>query len=105
MNYEKDGIFIYTHQAPGLILHRKSEDEADQVVCFFNFSRADAEFQVPAHLKPLEKLIASSGLTNNGTEENSAKDEELQNKGIIKLKGWGVAIYRTSGHKSNNLKI
>jgi maltooligosyltrehalose trehalohydrolase len=96
-NFNKDRIFIYTHPATGFILHRKSDDESDNILCFFNLSPAETEFKVPPHFNMLNKVLDSADYGKDKPDNSQGSPFELKNDQTIRLGGWGVTIYETKG--------
>ncbi|HEX2976902.1 MAG TPA: malto-oligosyltrehalose trehalohydrolase, partial [Bacteroidales bacterium] len=87
-NTDKDGIIVYTNRAPALLIHRKSSDEQEHVLCCLNFSGTETEFDLPVHTGSLKLQLSSPGQQDYITDNDLANNERK-----IKLEPWGVKIF------------
>lgn len=94
-NFDKDGIFIYTNHAPGFMIHRKSDDDMEHMLCFFNLSDEEIRFFVPSHLQIMFREADSTIFTFSDDEAASHYQMEIMGGQEINIKPWNVVIYST----------
>lgn len=58
-NMNKNFIRIYTSTQKGFMMHRRTEDEHQQFIAMFNFSKEELELTIPAYSKKWSKIIDS----------------------------------------------
>jgi maltooligosyltrehalose trehalohydrolase len=58
-NTSRNGIFVYVVDSLGYILLRRSEDEKEHVLCFFNLSEEKKTFKISAQSLSWIKILDS----------------------------------------------
>jgi maltooligosyltrehalose trehalohydrolase len=96
-NMEKNDIHANTNSERGLLLHRRSSDETEHVICFFNFSESDMTFHVPSFSEKWVKLIDSkdaSWMEHRTTgPKNSPSPPEIIAQQKLKTSCYSVVVY------------
>lgn len=98
-NTDKNYLRVYLNQQTGFILHRKSEDESQQVICFFNYSDKKSEFNVPFIGQLWFKVLDSKeSIWNEDPKKESHNSSPLKIKSgqSISISGCCIVVYRNS---------
>jgi maltooligosyltrehalose trehalohydrolase len=94
MNGDKNGITVYITGKKTFALLRKSEDEKNAIICFFNMSAKDSDFFMPSMEGSWVKLLDSADdRWTDVNEINSASPAELASSETLKAPAWSVLIY------------
>jgi maltooligosyltrehalose trehalohydrolase len=94
-NFDKDGINIFTHGAPGFMMHRRSEDYLEDVLCLFNLSDSEIEFRVPSALKTMLREVDSASFMTGDNEADTHFPMEIRGDQQVSIKPWSAVIYST----------
>jgi maltooligosyltrehalose trehalohydrolase len=94
MNTDKNGITVYITGKKTFALLRKSENEKETIVCFFNLSGKDSYFFMPSIEGSWTKLLDSADNRWTDVKEiNSPSPSELSSSDSLKAPAWSVLIY------------
>jgi hypothetical protein len=78
-------------------LHRRSEDEAQHVLAFFNFSNDEVEFRVPSLAAKWSKLLDASDnewtISSKKKQSGVSSPQEIKPSQTIVIKGCNVVVY------------
>jgi maltooligosyltrehalose trehalohydrolase len=58
-NFDKKDIHVEVLEEDGLILHRKTNDDTERLLCLFNFSEKEVFYTVPSSIHEGEKMLDS----------------------------------------------
>jgi maltooligosyltrehalose trehalohydrolase len=96
-NTNKNDLRVYLNGSPGFILHRRSEDEAQHVLAFFNFSNDEVEFRVPSLAAKWSKLLDASDnewtISSKKKQSGVSSPQEIKPSQTIVIKGCNVVVY------------
>ena len=95
----KNDIRVYINHDKGLILHRKSEDELQHVLCFLNFADTLLYFNVPSLSGTWIKILDSKEkqwLEEINDDDNSAPGEILAQQ-TLAIQGCSAVVYSNTG--------
>ncbi|HEX3008358.1 MAG TPA: DUF3459 domain-containing protein, partial [Bacteroidales bacterium] len=96
-NTNKNDLRVYLTGNPGFILHRRSEDETQQILAFFNFSDVEIEFHVPSLAERWTKILDSSDnewtISSKKKQNKISSSTEIIPPQTISIKGCNVVVY------------
>jgi maltooligosyltrehalose trehalohydrolase len=97
-NSLKNDVRVYLDHDGGFILHRKSSNEEQHLLCFFNFSDEEITFNIPAHSEVWQKILDSrEAKWNPETREplkNLASPDDITGRDTITTYPCSVVVYK-----------
>jgi maltooligosyltrehalose trehalohydrolase len=97
-NTHKNDVRVYLSHELGYILHRKSANEDQNILCFFNFSDEELTFNIPSCSERWQKILDSGETKWNSVEQigiwNFQTPDEIRAKQIITTYPCSVVVYK-----------
>lgn len=97
MNPDKNDLQAFPLNERGFVLHRKSDDEIQHIVCIFNFANEQVNYELPSHCLAWTKLLDAREIQWTNPSQTLRAGTDLPLHAIagqrLDIAGSNIAVY------------
>lgn len=90
--FKKNNIRVYVLENKGLVLHRRSEDETQYILCFLNFSSGAISYTLPGNADSWKTILDSNDPQWQTKDKKTLEPHSISEKGKLVISPLSVIV-------------